>query len=322
MRRKLYVGALSLEAIVCVVFSILQTSFLGVYTTAMAFPLEQIGTGLRTLSLSGSGGNVAAIVIYCATSLLPIAALLISRKKRKLLAEDGLLGLMSVALFAVLYIMINPGIISKWSNGAAALPVGKTVLGCMVYSVICGYFVLRIMRLFSDGGTEKFFRYMSVMLSLLNVLFVYWVFGACFSGLLNSITQLKAGNTGNEHLLGASYVFLALQFFADALPYAFNLFIVFAALKLLEEMQVDRYCAQTVAAAGQISRRCTTALVATVLANIGYNLLQLVFAKSLVTINSSVQIPVFSITFVLAALLLTRLVTENKQLKEDNDMFI
>jgi hypothetical protein len=91
---------------------------------------------------------------------------------------------------------------------------------------------------------------------------------------------------------------------------------------LLDEMRANRYSAETVAAAGQISKLCAVALVAMVLANIGFNLLQLLFAKSLVVINSSVQIPVFSITFVLAALLFTRLVTENKQLKDDNDMFI
>ena len=160
------------------------------------------------------------------------------------------------------------------------------------------------------------------MLSLLNALFIYLIFGACFSGLLNSIAALKMGNVGNEHLLGASYIFLVLQFIVDALPYAFNVLVVFAALRLLDEMRSDRYCSQTVAAAGQMSRVCAAALVTTVLANIGFNLLQLIFAKSLAVINSSVQIPVFSITFVLAALLLTRLVTENKQLKDDNDMFI
>jgi len=230
--------------------------------------------------------------------------------------------LLSVVLFAVLYVMINPGVISTWTGGIAAQSVGKAVLGSIVYSVLCGYFVLRVLRLFSDGGTEKLVHYMSVMLRLLTVLFVYLIFGACFDGLLNSIAALQEGNVGNEHLLGASYIFLILQFVVDALPYAFNLLVIFSALRLLDEMRADRYSAETVTAAGQISSLCAVALVAMVLANVCFNLLQLLFAKSLLVINSSVQIPVFSITFVLAALLLTRLVTENKQLKDDNDMFI
>ena len=322
MKQKILMGSLCAEALACVLFCILQTSFTGAFSAVMAFPFEQIGMGLRSLSLSSEFGNAAAIVIYFAASLLPITAVLILRKKRKLCAEDGSLVLLSAVLFAVLYIMINPGVISTWTGGIAAPSIAKAILGGMVYSVLCGYFVLRVLRLFSNGATEKLIRYISVMLRLLTVLFVYLIFGACFNGLLNSIAALQAGNAGNEHLLGASYVFLVLQFLVDALPYSFIVLVVFAALRLLDEMRADRYSAETVAAAERISRLCVAALVAMVLANVGFNLLQFLFAKSLVVINSSVQIPIFSITFILAALLLTRLVTENRQLKDDNDMFI
>jgi len=316
------VGLLSAEALACVLVIILQTSFTGVFSAVMAFPFEQIGMGLRSLSLSSGLGNAAAIVVYFAASLLPIAALVVLRKKRKLCAEDGLLGLLSAVLFAVLYVMINPGVINTLTNGAAIQSVGKAVLGGMVYSVLAGYFILRILRLFSNSETSMLVRYMSVMLSLLNALFVYSIFGTGFNGLLNSIAELRAGNVGNEYLLGASYIFLVLQFVVDALPGVFNILVVFAVLQLLEEMRSDRYSAETVTSTRRVSRLCSTALVTMIIANIGFNLLQLIFAKSILVINSSVQIPVFSITFVLATLLLTRLVTENKQLKDDNDMFI
>jgi len=322
MKHKIFVGLLSVEALACVLFCILRTSFAGAFSAAMAFPFEQVGMGLRTLSLSGGPGNAAAIAIYVAASLLPVAAALILRKKRKLRAEDGLLALLSAALFAVLYIMINPGFIGELTGGKADQSVGKALLGGMVYSVLCGYFVLRVLRLFYNGAIEKLFRYMAIMCRLLAVVFVYLIFGACFNNLLDSIAALRAGNVGNEQLLGASYIFLVMQFAVNALPYAFNVLVVFAALRLLNEMQADRYSAETVANVGRISGLCAAALVATVLTNIVFNLLQLLFAKSINVINNSVQVPVFSIAFVLAALLLTRLVTENKRLKDDNDMFI
>ena len=322
MKRKVLVGLLGAEAVACVLFCILQTSFTGVFSAVMAFPFEQIGMGLRSLSLSSELGNAAAIVVYIAASLSPVAALVVLRKKRKLCAEDGLLGLLGVVLFTVLYIMINPGIINTWTSGAAPQSVAKAVLGGMVYSLLAGYFILRVLRLFSNSEISMLVRYMSVMLSLLNALFVYSIFGAGFNGLLNSISELRAGNAGNEHLLSASYVFLVLQFVVDALSGVFNILIVFSVLRLLEEMRSDRYSAQTVTATRRVSRLCSTALVTMIIANISFNLLQLIFAKSIFVINSSVQIPLFSIIFVLAALLLTRLLTENKQLKDDNDMFI
>lgn len=322
MKRSIFIGILAAEAVFCVILRILHASFSGVFSAVMAFPFEQIGLFLRPLSLSGGLGNAAAVVIYFALSLLPVSALLVLRKKRRLYAEDGLLAVLSAVLFAVLYIMINPGIIASLTGGATGQTVGKAILGGTSYSVLSGYFVLRALRLFSSHGTDKLIRFMSVMLRLLNVLFVYLIFGACFDGLWDSIAALRAGNAGNEHLLGASYVFLVLQFFVDSLPYILNISVVFAALRLLSEMQSDRYSAETAAAAERVSKLCAAALTATVLSNIGFNLLQLLCAKSLMVINGSLQIPVFSITFVLAALLLTRFVTENKQLKDDNDMFI
>lgn len=301
---------------------IVQASFTGLFSSVMAFPFEQIGMGLRSLSLSGGVGNAVVILIYSAVSLLPIAVMLGLRKKRGLHAEDGLIGLLSAFLFAILYLMINPGVIGTLTGETAGLSVSKAVLGGMVYSVFCGYLVLRVLRLFSLGGTERLTRYMAVMLSLMAALFVYLAFGTCFGALLDSILALRAGNSGNEHLLGVSYVFLVLQFIVDALPYVLDVFVIFAAIWLLYEFRASRFSAEAVAATERMYRLCVVALVATVLSNIGFNLLQLLFAKSLMVINGSVEIPVFSITFVLAALLLTRVVAENKQLKDENDMFI
>ena len=322
MKDKIHVGVLAAEALVCVLFCILQTSFVGVFTTAMAFPFEQIGLALRLLSLSGVMGNALAVVLYTAICLSPLAVLLILQRKRKLYMEDGLLVLLSAVLFAVIYLMINPGFISSLNAGSVGQSIGKAVLGGTFYSVLVGYVILRVLRLFYDGVTNKLASYMSVMLVLLNILFVYLIFGAYFSALLGSISTLRAGNIGNEHLLGTTYVFLALQFIVNSLPYVFSILIIFAALRLLSEMRKDRFSDKTVAAAEWTSRICATALVATILASISFNLLQLLLVKSLFIINTSVQIPVFSIIFVLATLLFTRLITENKMLKDDNDLFV
>lgn len=322
MKQKSLWILLTIEAVLCVLLRILQASFTGVFSSAMAFPFEQIALGLRALSLSGWLGNLAALVVYVAASLTPAAALLVLVKRRGVQREDWLLAGLSAALFAVLYLMVNPGIIGSLFGGAAALPVGKAILGGTVYSVLCGYLILRVLRLFFSGSTDKLQKYMTTLLFLLNLLFVYLAFGSCFGKLMDSIAALRAGNTGNENLLGASYVFLALQFLVDALPYLLDVLVVFASIRLLDELRADRYSSESVAAAGRLSRLCGAALGAAVLTGIAFNLLQLLFSKTLLVINSTVQVPVLSIAFVLAVLLLARFVSENKQLKDDNDMFI
>lgn len=322
MKSKFYCALLIAEAAACVAFAVARASFSGIFSAAMAFPFEQIGLGLRALSLSGGAGNAAALAIYVILGLLPLSALPILRKRRGLFAEDGLLGLLSAAVFFNLYFMINPGIMGAMAGGMTEQAIGKAVLGGIVYSIICGYFVLRALRLFFHSAAQKLMRYMSIMLGVLGVCFIYLVFGACFGGMLESVALLRAGNAGNESLLGASYVFLALQFAVNALPYVFDLLVIFAAFGLLAELQADRYSAETVAAAERVSRLCITALTVTALTNIGFNVLQLLFIKTALIINISVNVPVISIAFVLAALLLTRFIAENKKLKDDNDLFI
>lgn len=322
MRQKLYFFILAAEMVVCVVLVVLQASMTGIFSAVMAFPFEQIGMGLRALSLSGAAGNIAAIALYVLICLAPCGALLV-RRKRVLYLEDGLVVLLSVTLLAVLYMMINPGLAgSLLSSGNVGLPIAKAFFGCTVYSILFAYIILRALRLFFSNGIEKLQKYMTVVLGLLNVLFVYLVFGAGMSGLLDSFAALKAGNTGNEHLLGASYVFLILRYVVDVLPYALDIIVVFTGLNLLREMAANRYSEGSVAAAEKLSKLCGIALTVTVLSNMTLNLLQLVFAKMLLIVNSYVQLPLFSIAFLLAALLLARLVAENKALKDDNNSII
>jgi hypothetical protein len=322
MKRKTLWVILATEAAVCVLLRVLQASFSGVFSAVMAFPFEQIGMGLRALSLSGAWGNAAAIVLYAAIALVPAAILLPLARHRPLHGEDGLLVLLSATLFAVLYGMVNPGMVATIFGGTEGLPVAKAILGGTVYSVLCGYLVLRVLRLFFGSGTGHLLKYLSAMLIVLNLLFVYGAFGAAFGSLMDSIAKLQAGNTDSGQQLGVSYAFLILQFVVDGLPYVLNVSVAFAAMRLVDELRLDRYSAGAVAAAGKLSQLCGGALAATALASMAFNLLQLLFARSLRVIYGSVQIPLLSFAFMLAVLLLSQFISENKQLKDDNNLFI
>jgi len=311
--------ALAAEALLCVLLTVLKTPVGDAFVNAVAFPFEQIGMGLRALSLSGAVGNVFAFLLYIAVCLLPVGGLLLIKRKRKVLPEDGLLLVLSIVLFVAIYLLINPGIIEELFH---AVPAGKAVLGGTVYSVLIAYLILRILRLFRTSEVGRLQRYLSVLLGLLNVVFVYLIFGAGVKSLMDGIAALQAGNVGNESLLGASYAFAGLQYIMDVLPYAFDILIVFAGIRLLNKLTTDHYSDETVLAASRLFRLCGKTLSITVLAIAAFNLLQLLAAKQLFNINAAVQVPLFSIAFVLAALLFSRLVAENKLLKEDNDSII
>ncbi len=322
MKRKTFCILLGCEAVLCMLLYIVRDSLPGIFTTIIAFPFEQIGMVLRKLSLSGSIGNILSIVAYLAISLVPMFALLIFNKRRKLQLEDSLLVVLSAILFLVIYLMINPGRIGDIMGSAGGLVVVKALLGGIVYSVLFGYLILRILRFFFVADANRLQKYLTVLLYVLNILFIYLIFGAGFGNLLNSIDALRVGNTGAEQSLGMSYVFLVLQYIVNALPIVLNVLVVFAGVNLLNELASDRYSETTVVTAITLSRLCGLALIITVISNIGFNLLQLVFVKGLRVVNGIVQIPLLSIAFVLAALLLAQYIRDNKQLKDDNDMFI
>lgn len=108
MKRKNFLIFLGCEAAVCTAVSIALQSQLLDAGALLSFPFKQIGMGLRALSLSGGVGNGAALAIYFILCLAPAALLLLIRRKRRLMGEDALPALLSVLLFPVLYLMINP----------------------------------------------------------------------------------------------------------------------------------------------------------------------------------------------------------------------
>lgn len=323
MKRKTFGLLLSCEAVLCIMVCFWGDALPNMYSAIVIFPFSAIGFGLRNLSLSGNVGNILAIMLYVALCLSPIIALLLLGKKRKLRYEDGLLVLLSVLLFAVIYSMINP------------LPVVNMLLASTTYSVLLGYVIIRLVRLFFAADTVKLQKYLIRLLQLLNVFFVAMIFGFAFRALLDSYQSLSTNTIlGNDSFLlpqyshienislPINYLFLTLQYIINILPYMLDMLIVFAGLALLKEFHTDHYSKDIVIAAKRLSRLCGVSLAIIVLSNMIFNLLQVVFSKSLVAINTAIEVPIPSIIFVLIALLLAQYIKENKLLKEDNEMFI
>lgn len=318
MKRAAFFFLLACEAVLCTTLAFFREFLPGMFTSMIAFPFEQIALGLRSLSLSGQFGNAIAILLYAVFCLLPVTLLPIIRRKRRLVLEDALLPLLSLVLFAVVYLMINPGIIRTPASTVAV----KAFLGTVAWSVIAKYFLLRVFRLFYTADVTMLQKYMAVLLYVLAALFVAIAFGVCFGDFLNTIRALRDGNKGTENGLWVSYIFLGLQYLVNALPYVLDAWVVFAGIRLLTELQANRYSQAAVDAAQNLSQRCCKALIIIVVTSVGFNLLQLAFVNSLRVISATVQVPIPSIAFLLAVLLLAQYIGENKQLKEDNDLIV
>ncbi len=322
MKRKIWIAALVLEALLCVTLSFVHISFPGVITSVLAFPFEQLGYLLRILSLSGEVGNGIAIACYVLLSLLPVALLLPIRLRSRFLPEDVLLPLASFLLFLTLYVMINPSLLRSYFQNAGLQQLGKSILGACIYAVLFGYLFLSALRHFFSANLQKLQKYLMALLVIFSVVLVYFAFGSGFSALLDRFAQLYEGNTEPSAARTFSAVFLVLGWIVDVLPYLLDLAVIYVGVLLLRALSNDRYAEVTVITASKLARLCGITLVITIVTNIVMNLLNLLFINQLLVINHTVQIPFSSILFTLAALLLAQFIRENKRLKDDNDLFI
>jgi len=165
-------GILVVEAVGCVIFCLLRGEAPGVFSGVAAFPFEQVGWGLRLLSLSGWAGNAAAVVLYSLISLIPLLVWLVLKRKRRHLPVDFVLPGLSLLLFVVNYYMINPGLPGPWISGS-----GKWLLGCTFYSVLFAYLVIRLLAVYREVDAEKMQRGLQGLLWVLSAVLIYIIFG-------------------------------------------------------------------------------------------------------------------------------------------------
>lgn len=315
MKKKLFLSALAATAIISMLLTLFRSFLPNLFTALAAFPLEQIAVGLRFLSLSGAAGNIIAIALYVLISLIPLVFLL--RKKHH--PEDWFLVLLSLHLFFALYCMINPGLIVKKMTLSLGTEFEKALLGLMFYSFLLGYLIIRMVRSFFTANRPGLIRYLRILLGAVCFVLVYLIFGSGLADLIDTIGVLQKTNRGNELLLGTSYVFLVLQYLLGVLPYALDLVIIFATQQLL---QAEKYSEDAILAVDQLARLCGISLVLMVVSHAVYLVLQVIFLQNIYYSSVSMSIPIYSLLFVLVVLLAAQYIRENKQLQEDNNLFI
>lgn len=265
----------------------------------LSSPLTALADGLGKLSLSGTFGNAFSVVIYALICLVPIFVLLFKVKKNTFRRVDSLLVLMSAVLFAVVYLLINPSEMGVHAfNEASASTVAFSF-----WSLFVGYLVLKFAETLKNTEGKKAEKLLSIVLEFIGAVFVF------------SLCTVKIPDTE----VGIITVFSVLN---SVLPAIFGIRTVFFALNLLAEFSLDRYSENTVDEAEKLSRFCILALEASVGVSALLSVLQLRFINELSSVNFSVEIPVFSLGFILLLLLLSGIIKESKALKEDNDSFI
>lgn len=313
MKRKSLMILLVCEAGLLIALALLPNRFPIVFSTMLAFPFEQIALGLKALSQAGNWGNGMAVSLWVGISLVP-AIFALSYREKRAWPERIALFVLSGVLLPALYGLVNPHVFSVFISGTGSefLPAVKAVFGVSVWSVAILFIVLRLIRLFRSSDKASLLRHLRVLLYVLCVIFTASAVYPLATGLVDCI-----GNSPDV-LDGA---FNVIRLLIAAVPDALVVAVVIRVLDLLEIAMTEEQ-EGIVKASERLSRMCCVALGVTTALTAAFNVLQVVLMRSLSSVATQADVPVINIAFLAIVLLLSRLLVENKELREDNSLFI
>ncbi len=316
-----------------------------IFKTVISFPFKQLGELLRSMSLSSNAGNIGAWVLYIAICLIPVAILLLKLVKKKVYKEDLLLIVISAALFYVMYVMINPSTVFRNNYLTEDYDAEISVFGGFIYSAIVGYIVLKLVRAFSNAEKAKICKWINGLLLIVNiVLALSAVLGV--ETLIDNIEAVKEKNYSSDDLseymdipeefeflglqnefdvddnIALTNIFLFVRYLVGIIPCITTIIVIVFVQRFIKDYGKNGVAQETIVRAKRVQKVSVKAVVINVLVNVSYNLVQLVFYKDLLNTYANVELPLTSLIFILAMPLITKLIVESKEIKEENEMFV
>lgn len=288
----------------------------GIARVLLYYPLELTGKALRSLSLAGGALNALAIALYAAISLVPAALAFIFARKRGHTKADSILYILSIVLFAALYMAVNPGLLRYVFSAdmlaiGAAYQVALGILNSLIYSLVLCYAVLRIINRLASGSTD---RLLTAGAWLLYIACAALSFALAYGAVSAVAASLAYGALD----ISVSIVRAAV----DALPGVFSILLALCGAKLLLSMRGGMFSDAAVDTAQRLSRLAVISLKVSVISSAAFNAVQIALAGGLSNVNVSASIPFAGVLFALLALIFSRFIAESKRIKDDNDSII
>lgn len=315
MKRKTLILILILEAALIAGLVYLSRQYPAWFTSVWSIPMEQIAGGLKALSGTGAFGNGLALAVLAGIALIPVIFALRYPRGRETLAERITLAVMAPVVLIVLWNMIHPGNVrpTEGTGSDAFLQVVRAALSLIIWSVVILFVVLRLIRLFRAGKREQLLRYFRILLAISCMAFT----AELAVTLMNAVPAPATDGSQSTQDIIAGIFRLA----AGVVPPVFDIVILIRVMDLIRiaETEEQEGLAETAKRVSGIS--CIALAVSTGLCAL-YHVVQLLLMPGLTDLNVTVDIPVVSIVFVVVILLFTRLLVENRQLREDNSLFI
>lgn len=310
------------EGLICIIIFFLIRDNIIRYDSIISFPFVQIGYLIRTISLSGSLGNAIAWIAYVSFCSSPLILIALRIRKKIHGKEDTLLLLLSTLLFITMYYMINPGLAEGVFAPISLSGVWKMGTSSVVYIVLIGYVIIRILRRLQVRMTDRLLIDLEAMLVIFAAILVMALTFVMPLEIIREMEMVEAPNTMAGIDFSLTHLFTILRKGNKIIPLFYQILIVLAGFDLVQELKVDRYSHEVVEKAVQLGNKCKQAIVVTVTASIVINVLQLMTGAKLIHSDYHLEIPLISVLIVIITMLLAKYFAHSSQIKEDLDLFV
>lgn len=292
-------------------------------TKYVTFPWEQLGQMLRSLSLSGSTGNITAWMIFLLIGALPLTAALLLWRRHRAHKADLLLLSLSAALYAGLWFFINPSYMDRYLSPVPMNGAAKYALAAAIDSLLLTWLLLRYLLYCKKMPHNRLLSTLRILLDIYVALSAATVLVQGGAQFIEECNALEQSNTGaDSSLVTISVLFLALRAILALLPTAAKLTLLLLASDFLRNYGAEAYSERTYARMERLTLASSRFLILILLSNVSFNMLQLLFSRFLLSSFHRVLFPLTDLLLVLGIRLFGSLYLEGKRLKEDNDMFI
>ena len=305
--------------------------------SVLTLPVRALGEGLRELSLSGVGGNLAAWGLVLLLSALPLI-LLLPRKGRWRGDEDWLLALTFPLLLAGLVLLVNPTLLS-WAD-RTRFPVAVvlcllSVFRVLAYPALLAWGILKVLRRLEGAPREELARAFSLLLLLCAGL------AACAAGFALAAQGLQrcqevlqgnasslpdwwagvlGGGDGPKRVLSLAVIWAVCAL--EAAPGLLSAATMVWGAELARALGREDFDREGVELCGRTAQACRILAQATVALAVSANLLQLLLLPLLHAVRPALSLPLVSLALSAGLMLLCRCLQRGRELQEDNDSII
>lgn len=313
MKKKSILFFLSAEFVLLCLFHIGDFTDGEIVFSAISAPFVLPAALFGNLASSGAVANGVAVMLTATVCCIPLLYVLKNIRKKEQRAEHIALLATSALTSFIFPLLIDPGRL------AAMLPfytdemqnTVQTGLCLTLWSALVCFAVLRLLRLFKSADKQSLLHYAQKMLFALCIMFT-----ACIA--LNSVGDLIT--QAKEAQQTADFLIAILHFIANAFPYAADITVALALRDIV--LHYEDNSVLLTQKAKTMSRLCCISLAVTTVLGLIVNTAHIVLLQHCSDFTVSLNIPIVSLAFVLGALLFARLIIENRQLREDNEMII